>query len=71
MIKIFKKINKYIRFAINTLVRLILVVVYFILLFPFAVFIRLFTDFLDLKRVSPHWVPHNEIKNVKEFLARQ
>lgn len=71
MIKIFKRINRYIRIGINILVRLLLGAVYFILLFPFAVFIKLFTDFLEIKRKSPFWVPHNKIENVKEFLAQQ
>jgi hypothetical protein len=71
MINIFKKVNKYVRSGINILVRLILAVIYFILLSPFAVFIRLFTDFLDLKRNPPLWIPHNKIENVKEFLVRQ
>ena len=71
MIKIFKRINRYIRFGINILVRLFLGVVYFILLFPFAIFIKLCTDFLEIKAKSPFWIPHNKIEDVKEFLARQ
>jgi len=71
MIKIFKRINKYIRAGINILVRLILSAVYFILLFPFAIFIKSCTDFLEIKRKSPYWIPHNKIEDVKEFLAQQ
>jgi len=71
MIKIFKKINRYIRTVINILVRLLLCVAYFILLFPFAVFIKLFTDFLEIKQRLPSWIPHNKIEDVKKFLTQQ
>jgi hypothetical protein len=71
MIKIFKRINRCTRIAINILVRLLLGAVYFILLFPFAIFIKLYTDFLGIKESLPHWIPHKRIENVKEFLTKQ
>lgn len=71
MIRIFKKINKYIRIIINILVRVILGAVYFLLLFPFAVCIKLFTDFLEIKKKAVVWIPHNKIEDIKKFLAQQ
>ena len=71
MVRIFKKINKYIRRGIDLLVRLLLGIVYFILLFPFAIFVKLCTDFLRIKQDLPHWIPHKRIENVKEFLTKQ
>lgn len=71
MVKIFKRLNRFIRIVINTLVRLILGVVYFILFFPFAIFAKLCTDFLEIKRKPPCWIPHNKIENVKKFLTHQ
>lgn len=69
--KIFKRIDKYIRIGINTLVRLLLGIIYFIFLFPFAVLIKLCTDFLEIKKESPDWAVHKKIENLKEFLTRQ
>lgn len=71
MIRVFKRINSYIRVAINIFVRLLLGAVYFILLSPFAIFIKLCTDFLEVKAKLPYWIPYNKIENVKEFLDRQ
>jgi len=71
MIKIFKRINRFIRTVIDTLVRLILGIIYFILFFPFAIFVKLCADFLEIKRKSPYWIPCDKINNVKEFLTRQ
>ena len=71
MIKIFKRVNRYIRIGIDILVRLLLGVVYFVLLFPFGVFIKICTDFLEIKQGFPHWIPHNRIEDVKESLAKQ
>jgi type IV secretory pathway VirB6-like protein len=71
MIKIFKKINNFTRIGINILIRLLLGIIYFILLFPFVIFIKLLTDFLEIKSVSPYWIPHNKIEDVKKFLTQQ
>ena len=71
MIKIFKKINKYTRFGINILVRILLGVVYFILLFPFVIFIKLFTDFLEIKSKSPSWILQGRVTDISKFLHRQ
>lgn len=71
MIKIFKTINRFIRTGINILIRLILGVVYFILLFPFVFFIKLCADFLEIKKSSPYWIPHNKILDVEKFLRQQ
>jgi hypothetical protein len=71
MLKIFRAINKRIRTVINILVRLVLGFVYFILLLPFAVFIKLFTDYLENNKRPPYWVAHSKIEDVKKFLTRQ
>lgn len=71
MIKILKRINRFAISVINILVRIFLAIVYFILFFPFAVFIKLFTDYLAIKEKSPHWTSHKEIRDVKDFLNRQ
>ena len=71
MIRILKIINKYIRVIINILVRVLLGIMYFILLFPFAIFIRLFTDFLEIKHKSPSWIACHKIEDVEAFLAKQ
>lgn len=68
MIKIFKIIR---RIGINILVRLILGAAYFILLFPFAVFVKLCTDFLGIREKLPRWLPHKKIENINEFLNQQ
>jgi len=71
MKKIFKIINKLIRTAINFLVRLISSTVYFVLFFPFAIFVKLYTDFLEIKKSAPRWIKTEKIKNITEFLIRQ
>ena len=70
IIKIFKLINRYAREVINILVRLFLAAVYFVLFLPFAIFIKLFSDYLGI-RESPHWKLHARVENVKEFLSKQ
>ena len=71
MIKIFKIINRFIRAGINILIKLILGVVYFILLLPFAFFVKLCTDFLGIRNKSSTWIPCNKILNVEKFLHQQ
>jgi hypothetical protein len=71
MIKIFKRIERYIKISINILVRLILGAVYFVLLFPFAILIKSYTDFLEIKKKPPSWIPHNKIEDVRGFLSQQ
>lgn len=70
--KIFKDIKKYIFFIINIFIRFILGAVYFTIFFPFFIFIRLFTDFLDIKNYnSIQWLNHIEIKDIEKFLNQQ
>ncbi|MBL7197454.1 MAG: hypothetical protein ISS47_05105 [Candidatus Omnitrophica bacterium] len=72
MIKIFKKINKYTRVSINIIVRIILTAIYFVVFFPFCIFIRLFSDFLNTKGYNfPNWIPRSKIKDVDRFLRLQ
>ena len=71
MKKILKILNKYARIGINILVRLFLGLAYLILLFPFALLVRLGTDYLETKAKSPRWIPLVKIENEKEFLSHQ
>ena len=71
MKKIFKKINQFVRFIINLLVRFILILLYFTLFFVLGILFRKFTDFLNTKKKTPAWLPHEAIKDAGEFLSRQ
>jgi len=71
MIKILKIIKKITKIIVNILSTLILSAAYFILLFPFAVFIKTCTDFLEERPRPPFWIPHKKIENPKEFLVQQ
>ena len=71
MIKILKIINKIIKIALNFLSVIILSAAYFVLFFPFAVFIKTCTDFLEERPRPPFWIPHKKIENPKEFLVQQ
>jgi len=71
MKKIFKLFNKYARIGTNVLVRLFLGLVYLILLFPFAILVRLCTDYLERETKSPCWIPLDKTENEKELLAHQ
>jgi len=50
------------RFLTNKLARVILVIFYFIIVLPFGIGVRLFSDFLDLKS-TPKWLPKTGQKN--------
>jgi hypothetical protein len=71
----FKKIAKTLQAialaVLNILVRTFLAVVYFTLLLPFGLWIRLTTDFLRVKKEVFSWRPRPRIENLKEFLTRQ
>lgn len=71
MAKIFKKINNYIKLFLNFIVRLILSIVYFVLFFPLGIFIKIFTDFLEIKPAKPFWKQLKKITKVEEFLRHQ
>ena len=71
MMKILKIIKKIIKIALSFLSVVILSIVYFILLFPFAIFIKICTDFLEVRQRAPFWVPLKKIESTKEFLAQQ
>ena len=71
MKKIFKIVNKYIRIGINILVRLFLGLAYLVLLFPFAVIVRLCTDYLQIKAKPPCWIPLDKTETEKELLTYQ
>jgi len=66
-----RRVEKVVRRLLNILVRLILACVYFLLLFPFGIFIRAFSDFLAVKKERLAWVPRPEVKDLGEFLSRQ
>jgi len=68
ILKIIKKISKII---VNILTTLILSAAYFILFFPFAIFIKTCTDFLEERPRPPFWIPHKKIESTKEFLVQQ
>jgi len=70
--KIFKKINKAIYFAINIVTRFLLCFAYFVVFLPMCIYIRLFTDFLCMKKYDkPNWIIRNELKDVTQFLRQQ
>jgi hypothetical protein len=71
MKKLFRRINKYAHRGIDILVRLFLGLAYFILFFPFALIIRMRTDYLETKTKLPCWAPLEEIKDQKELLTHQ
>ena len=71
IMKILKVIKKIIEVALNFLSVIILSVAYLILLFPFAIFIKICTDFLEIRRRPPFWIPYKKIESTKEFLVQQ
>ena len=71
MTKILKIIKKIIKIALNFLSVVILSAAYFILLFPFAFFIKTCTDFLEVRQRPPFWIPHKKIESTKESLVQQ
>lgn len=72
MKKMFRKINNLIRYGINIFVKFLLGIAYFVIFLPFCIFIRLLTDFLDIKKPdNPHWISRAEIKDVERFLRQQ
>ena len=71
MKKIFQKINAGIRLGLNIVVRMILRLVYFILLFPFVIFVKACADFLEIKTVKPSWKRRPHMDDVGDFLKHQ
>jgi hypothetical protein len=69
--KIFRQLNKYARAGINMLARIILALAYLVFLFPFAVIVRLRTDYLETKNKTPRWLPLGKPENPKELLRHQ
>lgn len=53
MIRLFlAKIKKLLQKIIEIVIQVILFIIYFILFFPFGIFIRLFTDYLNIRTDS-------------------
>jgi len=71
MIKILKIIKKIVKIALNFLSVVILSATYLILLFPFAIFIKICTDFLEERPRPPFWIPYKKIGSKEEFLTQQ
>lgn len=71
MKKILQKINACVRKGLDIVARIILILAYFILLFPFAVFVRLSADFLQTRKVRPSWKRRDKIEDIADFLTHQ
>lgn len=71
MIKIFKTINRAVKSILNILIRLLLLIVYFILFLPFGIWAYFFSDFLDKKKKSPGWIANSKIEDIVNFLRCQ
>ncbi len=71
MKKILRKIQGFIRGVIDFIVRLILLLAYFVILFPFAFFARVFRDFLEIETVEPFWHGRRKIEDIEDFLTKQ
>jgi len=71
MVKILKKIVNFLTIIISIIITFILSAIYFILFFPFAVFIKICTDFLEVRQRPPFWIQHRKIEDAKEFLVQQ
>ena len=66
--QIYSIIRSFAQKLINIQVRLLLAVVYFIVITPFAIFVKLFTDPLQIKKNNrPYWRSHSKILNISEF----
>ena len=70
MKRFIRRIKKLAQIIVNILVRVIAFIFYFIFITPFGVFIRLFKDYLDIKR-EPCWKSRKSISNIDDFLKRQ
>ena len=70
MKRFIRKIKKLAQKLANFLVRVITFIFYFIFITPFGIFVRLFKDYLDIKR-EPSWQIHKETSNIDDFLKRQ
>lgn len=67
-----KKIRDIIQHILNTLIRFILGIIYFVIFFPICFFIKQFSDFLDIKNYNnPHWLASGKIENIEDFLHQQ
>ncbi|MCX5694683.1 MAG: hypothetical protein NT014_06165 [Candidatus Omnitrophica bacterium] len=71
MKKIFKLLNRYAVIGINILVRIFLRLAYLVLLFPFAIAVRLRSDYLGIKVKPTYWIPLDKKDDVKELLSSQ
>jgi len=72
LIAVFRFMNKFARFIINCLTRFILTCAYYILFFPFAVFVLIFSDLLNIRNFhNPRWDKCEEIKDDNKFLRQQ
>lgn len=72
MKKIFYRIKKFAKVVIDIQVRVILSIAYFVIITPIALFARVFSDPLEIKRSSvSYWKTHKKIVDISEFLTRQ
>jgi len=67
---IFKKLKQFGQKIVSFIINIILIVCYFLLIGPFAIFIKLFKDYLGIK-AAPSWKKHINVSNISEFLHSQ
>ena len=66
------RIKKFIHICLDIQIRFILIIVYFVVLLPVALLVKLFTDFLKIRGFNmPSWWARNRIIKVEEFLRQQ
>lgn len=70
---IFRAMNKCARSIVNLLTRLILAFAYYILFFPFAICILIFSDLLNIRNYHnhPRWDKCHEVKDKNNFMRQQ
>jgi len=70
MSKFLKKLKQFGQKAVSFIINIVLIIFYFLLISPFAIFIKLFRDYLEIK-TAPSWKKHAKISNIGEFLHNQ
>jgi len=71
MKKIFQKINSYIRVGLNIITRITLDLAFFIILFPFWLFVIPLFLLKPKKVKTTYWHRHIEINDIESFLRQQ
>lgn len=72
LIVVFRVMNKFAGFIKNFLTRLILACAYYVFFLPFAVFVFIFSDLLNIRDCrNPRWDKCDEIKDNNKFLRQQ